>query len=56
MSVGLILFILFVVVPILEIAAFIQIGGAIGMVPTLLGCVVTAVIGAISSACKGSAF
>ena len=46
MSVGLILFILFVVVPILEIAAFIQIGGAIGMVPTLLGCVVTAVIGA----------
>jgi len=46
MNIGFILFILFVVVPILEIAAFIQIGGAIGMVPTLHGCVVTAVIGA----------
>jgi UPF0716 protein FxsA len=45
-SVPLILFILFVGVPILEIAAFIKIGEAIGLVPTLLGCVVTAVIGA----------
>ncbi len=45
-SVPLILFILFVGVPILEIAAFIKIGGWIGVVPTLLGCVVTAVIGA----------
>ncbi|MCB2097772.1 MAG: FxsA family protein [Parvularculaceae bacterium] len=46
MSIGIILFILFVGVPILEIAAFIKIGGWIGLLPTLLGCVVTAVIGA----------
>lgn len=46
MNVPLILFILFVGVPILEIAAFIKIGAWIGLVPTLLGCVVTAVIGA----------
>ena len=46
MSIPLVLFILFVGVPILEIAAFIKIGGWIGLVPTLLGCVVTAVIGA----------
>lgn len=45
-NVPLILFILFVGVPILEIAAFIKIGAWIGLVPTLLGCVVTAVIGA----------
>jgi UPF0716 protein FxsA len=45
-TVPIILFILFVGVPILEIAAFIKIGGWIGLVPTLLGCVVTAVIGA----------
>lgn len=42
----LLLFVLFVGVPILEIAAFIKIGGWIGVLPTLLGCVVTAVIGA----------
>lgn len=42
-----ILFVLFVGVPLLEIAAFIKIGEAIGVVPTLLGCVVTAVAGAI---------
>lgn len=46
MNVPLILFILFVGVPILEIAAFIKIGGWIGLAPTLLGCVLTAVIGA----------
>jgi len=37
---------LFVGVPLLEIAAFIQIGSLIGVIPTLLGCVVTAIIGA----------
>jgi UPF0716 protein FxsA len=42
-----ILFVLFIGVPLLEIAAFIKIGEAIGVVPTLLGCVVTAVAGAI---------
>lgn len=46
MNVPLILFILFVGVPILEIAAFIKIGAWIGLIPTLLGCVVTAMIGA----------
>lgn len=46
MNIGIVLFILFVGVPILEIAAFIKIGGWIGLLPTLLGCVVTAVIGA----------
>lgn len=46
MGVPLLLFIFFVGVPILEIAAFIKIGGWIGLVPTLLGCVVTALIGA----------
>ncbi|MEZ5921914.1 MAG: FxsA family protein [Parvularculaceae bacterium] len=43
---GLILFILFFGIPLLEIFVFIQIGGLIGPIPTLLGCVVTAVIGA----------
>lgn len=42
----LVLFILFVVVPILEIAAFIQIGSLIGLWPTLGSIVLTAVIGA----------
>ena len=46
MSLPLVLFVFFLVVPILEIAAFIRIGGWIGVVPTLLACVVTAVIGA----------
>lgn len=46
MNLPLLLFLLFVGVPILEIAAFIKIGGWIGLAPTLLGCVVTAVIGA----------
>lgn len=46
-NVPLILFILFLGVPILEIAAFIKIGAWIGLVPTLLGCVVTAIIGAL---------
>lgn len=41
-----ILFILFVIVPILEIATFIQIGSLFGLVPTLLGILITAIIGA----------
>ena len=41
-----ILFILFIVVPILEIAAFIQVGNLIGLWPTLFGIVLTAMIGA----------
>ena len=39
------LFILFVSVPIVEIALFIQIGGSIGILPTLLIVVVTAALG-----------
>ena len=41
-----ILLILFVVIPILEIAAFIQVGSLIGLLPTLGGILLTAVIGA----------
>lgn len=43
----LILFILFVVIPILEIAAFIQVGSLLGLFPTLISILLTAVIGAI---------
>ena len=39
------LFILFVSVPIIEIALFIQIGGSIGILPTLLIVVLTAALG-----------
>ncbi len=39
------LFLAFVLVPIIEIALFIQVGGAIGLFPTLLIVVVTAVLG-----------
>lgn len=39
------LFALFIAVPLIEIALFIQIGGAIGLWPTLLVVVLTAVVG-----------
>ena len=39
------LFILFVAVPIIEIALFIQIGGSIGIFPTLLIVILTAALG-----------
>ncbi len=42
---GRMLFLLFLVVPIIEIAIFIGVGQAIGLWPTLLGVVVTALIG-----------
>ncbi len=42
----LLLFILFLVIPILEIAAFIQIGSLIGLWPTLAGILLTAIAGA----------
>lgn len=44
---GLILFAIFVIVPILEIATFIQVGSLIGLLPTLAGILATAVIGAL---------
>ena len=39
------LFLIFVTVPIIEIALFIQVGGALGLLPTLAIVVLTAVIG-----------
>jgi len=42
-----ILFALFVLIPILEIATFIQVGTVIGLPMTLLGILLTAIIGAI---------
>lgn len=41
----LILFALFVTVPLIEIAVFIQLGGWLGLIPTLLLVVLTAIIG-----------
>lgn len=40
-----ILLLLFLIIPAIEIALFIQIGGAIGVIPTLLLIVITAVLG-----------
>jgi UPF0716 protein FxsA len=42
---GRLLFVVFLIVPIIEIALFIQLGSLIGLWPTLLGVVVTALIG-----------
>ena len=39
-------FIIFLIIPLIEIGLFIAVGGEIGLVSTLLLCVVTAVIGA----------
>lgn len=41
------LFLAFLLVPLIEIALFIQVGGALGLWPTLLIVVVTAVIGTV---------
>ena len=49
----LILLILFVVIPIFEIATFIQVGTIIGLPLTLLGILVTAVIGAVLVRAQG---
>ncbi len=46
-SLPLILFALFVIIPILEIATFIQVGSVVGLPLTLLGILLTAIIGAI---------
>lgn len=43
---GLILFLLFLLTPLIEIAVFIQVGGVIGLWPTLAVVVITAVLGA----------
>ena len=39
------LFLAFLLVPIIEIALFIQVGGAIGLLPTLAIVVITAILG-----------
>lgn len=44
---GRLLFVVFVAVPLIEIAIFVLLGQAIGLWPTLLGVVVTAVAGSI---------
>ena len=44
---GRILFLLFLAVPLVEIAFFVLIGQAIGLWPTLLGVLVTAVLGSV---------
>jgi len=40
------LFAIFLVVPLIEVALFISVGGAIGIVPTILLCIASAVLGA----------
>lgn len=42
---GLLLLFIFIAVPVIEIGLFIQVGGAIGLLPTLLVVIITAVIG-----------
>jgi UPF0716 protein FxsA len=49
------LFVIFVIVPIIEIGLFILIGQAIGVLPTLLGVLLTAVVGALLVRAQGMA-
>lgn len=42
---GRLLFLIFLIVPIVEIGIFIAVGNSIGMMPTLIGVVITAVLG-----------
>ena len=44
---GRLLFAIFLVIPLIEIALFIMLGNAIGLWPTLLGVLVTALIGSV---------
>lgn len=44
---GRILFAIFIIVPVIEIAIFVALGSAIGFWPTMLGVIVTAVIGSV---------
>lgn len=52
---GRILFALFLAVPLIEIALFILIGQTIGLVPTLLGVLITAIAGALLIRWQGMA-
>ena len=49
------LFIAFLLVPLIEIALFIQVGGWIGLWPTLLVVVLTAILGAATVRAQGAA-
>jgi len=55
MGAGRILFLVFLAVPLIEIACFVLIGNAIGLWPTLLGVLVTAIIGSIVLRVQGMA-
>jgi UPF0716 protein FxsA len=55
MGIGRILFAVFMVVPLIEIAFFVIIGNAIGLWPTLAGVLVTAVIGSLVLRMQGMA-
>lgn len=49
------LFLLFLIIPLIEIALFIQVGGLIGLWPTLLIVVLTAILGTIMVKSQGLA-
>jgi len=55
MGFGRILFLTFMVVPLIEIAFFVVIGNAIGLWPTLAGVLVTAIIGSLVLRFQGMA-
>lgn len=55
MGFGRILFLVFMIIPLIEIAVFVLIGNAIGLWPTLLGVLVTAIIGSIVLRVQGMA-
>jgi UPF0716 protein FxsA len=50
-----VLFVIFIIVPAIEIGLFILIGQAIGVLPTLLGILVTAIVGALLVRMQGMA-
>lgn len=50
---GIVLFLILLIIPIVEIALFIQVGGAIGLLPTLAIVVLTAVLGSTMIRAQG---
>jgi UPF0716 protein FxsA len=54
-ALGRILFLVFMIVPLIEIAFFVVIGNAIGLWPTLAGVLVTAIIGSLVLRWQGAA-
>jgi UPF0716 protein FxsA len=55
MGLGRILFLTFMIVPLIEIAFFVVIGNAIGLWPTLAGVLVTAIVGSLVLRFQGMA-